>query len=355
MAYQFADSYDHYNTPSLIYDSVVGTPTISGSFARFPAIGTYPNQGMNLPSGASVAKNLKSNQATLVVFISFGCPTLPSVPAPIITFYDATAGDPQFVLALNPSGALQFYNPFGSTYTAKGPPSATSLISTSTVPNHGIEMEVTICPHSLSTGSIQLWLDGNVVIPLTASLTTGTTSNSFANRIVIGGGGGGGGNLAMCTDYIRVWDNTGSFQNAPTGTDARKITKTPVSAGILTQWSPNPATAANYACVNIIPPQTATYVSSAGNLIDAYNMGTAGFANPPYMTVPKSYVEKDDGATRAIQIGIASGTATALAAAFTVGSSYVFTDGCISTDPATGLAPTAAAADAFQFLKFEST
>ena len=60
MAYQFTDSFDHYNTAFLnalgMYEAVNGTATISSAYARFPAVGSYPNQGVYISGGAGVSQ-----------------------------------------------------------------------------------------------------------------------------------------------------------------------------------------------------------------------------------------------------------------------------------------------------------
>jgi hypothetical protein len=354
MAYQFCDTFDHYNTAFLaalgMYENVGGSPLISSSYARFAAIGSLPNQGLFLPSTAGVRKTLKSNQATLIAFLSFGSAALPVTgQQAVITFWDS--GSPQLVLCVSPTGALQFGNPFGLVFTPIGPATANGVIAPSSVPNHGIEVQVTI---DGSNGSVQCWLDGAVVIPLTTGLNTKTTGNAYANQVQLGEIGGFlGGN--SYTDYLRVWDNTGSYQNAPIGYDVRKITKLPTGAGALTQWTPNGA-AANWQCVDDVSPDgDTTYVSSAsaGNF-DSYAMPSSGLAGVPSMVVVKSYVRKDAG-TPTLQIGVRSGSSNGLAAAVATATTYGFLDACISTDPATGSPPTASAADAYQHLKSQAS
>ena len=351
MAYQACDTFDHYNTAMLgnVYDSVTGSPVVSSAYARFPAVGSYPNLGVSIPSGALLGKNLKSNQATLIAFLSYGCVTLGSgSPNPIIGF-----GDSNFLqcgLQVLPTGALQFYNNPGLI----GSPSAAGLIAPSSVPNHGIEVIVTFSP---TAGSVECWLDGALVIALTGSLKTTQTANSWANQITLGGGGiGNASTRGMYCDYWRVWDALGSYQNAPLGFDVRKLTKLPQGAGALTGWAPNGA-AANWQCTDDASPDgDTTYVSAnAAATYDSYAMGTSGLTGLPSMVVAKSYVRKDDANTRAIEVGVRSGSSNSLGSPYVLGSSYVYVDACISVDPATGSPATAAAADAYQHLKEETT
>jgi len=348
MAYQFADPFDHYNTAILqaggMWETVVGSPLISSIYTRFSPVGSYPNQGCFL-NGGSIRKNLKSNQATLISFFSYGGGLPASGSLTFAAFLDN--GTYQCSFAVTSTGALQILNSYGGSILGQ---SAAGLLGTTSAPAHGIEAAITF---SGSVGSIQVWADGNMVIPLTTGLNTITSGNPYANQFKIGYIVGSGANIY--TDYVRIWDATGSYQNAPLGYDVRKLTKLPQGAGGLTQWTANGA-ASNWQCVNDNPPDgDTTYVSSAGNLYDSYAMGSAGFTNAPTMTVAKSYARKDDGATRVLEIGARSSGVNGLGAPAVMGSSYAFYDSCISTDPSTGNPPTAAAADAFQHLKYEST
>lgn len=353
MAYQGCDTFDHYNLPSSMYDAVAGSPVISSSYVRFPATPGFPNQGMNLPSAASVSKNLRSNVVTMIARLSFGATAIPTLGSPIFTW--SIGGSGFGCLGLFPNGALQFVNNFGFSLNPIGPSSASALIAPSLVPNHGIEIMVTICAHGQLTGSVQCWLDGKLVIPLTTGLDTSGYASAFANRITIGGGGSGLGNIAMSTDYWVVWDNTGTTENSPTGNDFTKLTKLATGPGDLTNWTPNGA-ANNWQCVNENPPDgDTTYVSASSLILDSYGVGVANFVSAPTMVVSRALVRKDDGATRAIEVGVRSAGSNGFGSPVTVGSGYTFVDSCISVDPHTLTKVTAAAADAYQPLIFEST
>src|SRR6202167_4648772 len=111
MANQFCDPFDHYNTADLIaqdmWELVSGSPVI-GAYGRFPAVGSYPNQGVSIPGSATLRKNMKSNQATLITFMRYGCVALPgSGSNPILGWLDN--GTTQCYLGITSSGALQFY------------------------------------------------------------------------------------------------------------------------------------------------------------------------------------------------------------------------------------------------------
>ena len=224
--------------------------------------------------------------------------------------------------------------------------------SPSSVPNHGIEVDVTF---SGSAGSVQCWLDGTLVIPLTGGLNTIKTANAYANQVGWGAFSLSSQPVGDYSDYLRVWDATGSYQNVPLGYDVRKLTKLPQGAGALTGFTPSAG--ANWACVDDATPDgDTTYVSSsAASTEDAYDMGSSGLSFIPSMVVAKSYARKDDGATRSLQVGVLSGSSQGLGTAATMSSSYGWVSACISVDPATGVPPTAAAADSFEHLKNEAS
>ena len=367
MGYQAADTFDYYNTTQLqagIYYENVGigngsTPIVSSAYARNAAIGSFPNQGVHLDTNAYLRKNLKSSQGTLIVFRTYGCGVLPlGTYATVISLLDSGTG--QMSLAVNPAGGLQFGYYGHSEYpvfTPVGPASANGLISTSSVPNHGIEIEVTISP---TVGTVQCWLDGVQVIPLTTGLCTQSyySSHSSANQVQLGYASGSWSNivgLAEYCDYVRIWDNTGTTQNAPTQKDARKLTKIASGTGVYSQWTAN-GTTPNYNCTNKVPAQTVDYVSGATvGIYDSYGMGNAGLTVNPNMVLARSYAKKVDSAVHTIEIGVLGAGATiGLGTTYTLTSGYVYTDACIATAPATGNPPLAAAADAFQHLKYLS-
>lgn len=353
MAYQFADSFDHYNTPSQMYETVSGTMSISSSFARFPAIAGFPNQGINV-NGGGIRKTLKSNCSKLIAFLSFGIGAMPFNNQILIPFWD-TSGL-QCFLGITPTGALQFYTQVATfNPVAIGPSTPLGMIAptSGTKPNHGVEVVVTF---SSGSGSVECYLDGALVIALTGGLTTIKTGNAYANQVGIGAPTGLGFNtgLNIYAEHFRVWDDSGSTQNAAIGFDCRKLTKLPTGAGDLTQWTANGA-GSNYQCVDENPPDDdTTYVSSSSTNSDSYVMGTAGFLGIPSMVVAKSRVRKDDASTRSLQIGVRSSGSNGLGSTYTLGTTYGFIDSCIPVDPATGLVPTAAAADAYQHLKSET-
>jgi hypothetical protein len=338
----FVDSFDQYTDPTTLYDSVSGAPVISSAYARFPAVGSYPNKGVYLPAGnGTLRKNLPSNASELVAFMSYGGALPSTYYCTFLTFEDT--GGIQCSIGVSSTGAIVVY----STSVLLGL-TGPGLLGASSKASHGIEVDVVF--HS-SAGSVKVWLDGAVVLTLTG-IKTAWTGNNFANQVSIGYRYGTG--AAIYSDYLRVWDMTGATQNAPVGFDCRKLTKLPQQAGDLTQWTANGA-ASNFQCVDESPPdEDSTYVSSNGNNYDSYGMGSAGFGGVPSMIVARSRVRKDDANTRSIQIGVRSGGHNGLGSAVTLGTSYAFVDACIPTDPNGGGAWTAASADAAQHLKYES-
>lgn len=357
MGYQTATTFDNYNDPTIFFESVStsfgsAVPSLSPAYARNPAIGTYPNQGISVPGLSGVRKNLKSNQNKLITFMSIGIPNYFGGNSLVLPWFDN--GTVQCYVAIATTGQISIcrqVQTYGQTVLAA---SALGLISpyAANKPNHGLEVAITF--HS-SAGSVQAWLDGKEIIPLTTGLNTIVTANAYANQVGIGLSGSGlSQGQGIYSDYLRVWDTTGSYQNSPVMLDVGKLTKLGIGPGDLTQWTPNGAPT-NWQASKQNPPNSGIYNSSNGNLYDSYNMGSAGLLVAPTMVVATSYCEKDDGATRALEIGVRSAGVNGLSAPFTMASSYGFVDYCVSVDPATGSPPSSAAADAFQHLKYEST
>ena len=351
MSFQFTDTFCTVSALAQSpYEANNGTPTYSSAYQRFTPPSGCLGGGVSIVSSGWLRKNMLSSQATFITFLSYGAASLPgSGFAPILVFLDS--GNGQCGLGLSSTGALQFLR----NGTAIGPSSASALISPSIVPNHGIETRVTF---NGSTGQVQCYLDGTLVIALTGSLNTITTANAFASQVQIGGTAGAfgfGSAVPFYTDYVRVWDGTGSTQNAIVGLDRQPITKVPSGVGTNSNMTPNGLTP-GWKCVSVVPPNSSDYVSANGAaVIDDYVMPSAGLTQAPSMVVASSYYEKDDGATRTYTNGVLSGSSTSVGSTYTANSAYTWVQNCIPLDPATGIAWTASGADAAHFLHEELT
>jgi hypothetical protein len=349
-AYQFADGFDDYNSAASVYEYVGGTPVYGSAYRRFAPPAGLPGQGVYLPPGASLRKTMASNQSTFINKIAYAPQALPSAFGTCISAVaDGTAGGTiQVALVWDASGALHLYRAWASPYVSG------SLFSTGPgiiAPGNFYSIEVAFNVNS-SSGGAQVWVNGFEVMNATG-LNTQFTSNAFANIVWITDSA----NPGCYVDDFRVWDNTGSTQNAALGTDSRLVTKLPSGAGIYTQWTPNGA-AANWQCVDDNPPDgDTTYVSgSTASLTDAYATPIAGFTAPPAMVVAIAWVRKDDSATRTMQLGVAQsgGSSVVSGGTFTLGSTYVRISCCLPDDPATSAPWTAAGADTAQHYKQET-
>jgi hypothetical protein len=345
--YQFCDGFDNYNSASILYETVSGTPVYSSSYARFAAPAGLPGQGVYLSSGY-IQKNMQSNQATLIAKVAYRALSTPSSFTSILGFLDGNSSAFQVAVGWNNAGAIEAINGYqhvgGGTVIATSAPGVIG-------PLQWFAVEVLLTVNGAS-GVLQVWVNGAEVLNL-ISLNTQFTSNAWANQVRLADST----NPGAYFDDFRVWDNTGSTQNAPIGSgfDSRLLTKLPSGAGGLTQWTPNGASA-NWQCVDDNPPDgDTTYVSSTSTNYDSYALPSAGIVVPPFMVVARSYYRKDDANTRTFQNGVRSGTSDALGATFTAGSSYAFVDSCIPNDPATSAPWTAAGADAAQHLKYEAS
>jgi hypothetical protein len=335
-AYQFTDGFDN-ETSAAIYEATAGgTITYGTSYARFSPPSGLPGLGVRVQN-AWLQKNMQSNQATFIIKLALNISAIGG--GGIIGALDS--GNFQWMLAYQPSGELQLLRgQTGTVQASTGPGAVTANLYTA------IEIEVTV---GSSTGAVNIWVNGTPVLSATG-LNTQATSNATANQVRIGDCDMNG--MIILLDDFRVWDGSGSAQNAPLGTDSRIVTKLPSSAGLLTGWTPNGA-AANWQCVDDNPPDgDTTYVSStAVNNQDSYQMPTAGLTQAPVMVVARSYIRRDDAGPHTAAVGVQQGSSGALGPTITIGSTYQFIDGCILVDPSTGLAFTAGGADTLEHLK----
>lgn len=342
---QHADGFDHYNTASQNYDLVVGTVTIGTAYRRFAPPSGCPGQGVLFSShGAYIQKNLQSSQATLIIKAAVYFASLGNSGSGGNPFLCGVSTGVQWSLSVFSTGAVGIGPGNGGTIAAQTGP---GVVTTNRW--YGLEAEVVV--GGSGAGSCSIWLNGTEILTATGIDTSGS-SGSTCSAVALGDINDNGLN-GMQADDFRIWDNTGSTQNAPLGAsleDSRLITKLPSAAGAYTQFTPNGASA-NWQCVDDNPPDGDTsYVSgSTAGLQDAYDMPTAGFTAAPAAVTAVAMARKDDGATREIAIGVDSGGHVAVGATATLGSTYGFVQSCIPDDPNTSAAWTAAAADGAEF------
>jgi hypothetical protein len=343
--YQFADPFDNYNSAAEMYQTVSGTILYSSAYRRFAPPAGLPGQGIRTTAGQNnyLGRNLSSNQATLIVKLAINTASLPTTnDGGFIQLADV--GNDQCTLCVTPAGGISLYKGRGASGVLQVQ-TAPGLIS----PNlwYGIETKITV---NGSVGICSVWVNGFQVLAATG-IATQNTANAYANQIFIGDMNNQFGNMMM--DDFRVWDSTGSTQNSPLGTDSQLLTSLSIGPGAVTGWAANGA-AANWECTDDNPPDgDTTFVSaSAASTADAYTMANPGLTRPPAMVVARSMVRAASGSPT-MEIGVSSSGSTAGGSTITPTSSYAFVDACIVLDPATGVAWTAAGANAAQHWKNE--
>jgi hypothetical protein len=336
MAHQFTDTFCTITTSAQSpYETVGGSITYSSAYARFTPPAGCKGGGVLISSNGGLRKNLPNTITTTIAFLSYGHSGSLNNNQRIIGFWNS--GSEVLSLMTSASGAVQFYN--GSSLI--GAASATGLIlANQTGPISGIEVQIVM---SASVGVANCWLNGTQILTQT-NLNTGTSS---INQVQIGDLTGG--QAAMYTDYLRVWDATGSTQNAPVGIDRQPVTKLPAGAGSNTNFSPT-GFVNNYQCVSQIPPNGSDYVSSSvAGTADDYVLPSGSLRNTPSQVVATSYYQKTDSNTRTYANGVLSNGVVGVGPTFTANSGLTWVQSCIATDPNTGLAWTAAGADVAHF------
>ncbi len=344
MAYQVWDGFDNYNASTELWSAVNGTMSYSSSYCRFLTPSGLLGQGLKMASSSGSQWkqwNMVSNQATMIFGFAIYLPTIAT--GLFIEFMDG--GTYQCSLLITASGQIQLVAGGGGTYGGVLATSGPGVITAGTW--HWIDISVTI---NNTTGAISLYVDqpaGGVAILTASGLNNRGSSNNYMNAFRIGDITAVFQGIQF--DDFHAHDTTGSAPNAILG-DSRIYTKNANGAGYATNWTPNGASA-NWQCVDDSPPDGDTSYNSSNTpgAIDGYAVPSAGFTVAPNGLVRRSYVRRDDAGPHTFQNGIRSGTTNALGAAFTVPSSYAWTDcgTCYVNDPATGSPwASAAAADA---------
>jgi len=340
MAYEIFDGFDHYDASHAFWDTLVGTPSFSTSFARFPAAPNCVAKGVNFGSSVSATKNLAGNRAGLVVSTAFMLSALPATGnEEIIHFKDS--GNTQTMFAISPSGQIVII--CGST-VVQG-------ITASGIISPGVYYFVDIViTFASGTGTCSVYLStpagGGPILALTG-INTINTANSWANQVQIGELNGRSINVQF--DDFHCFTNSGGVPNAALGEGTRILTKMPNGAGYATTLTPNGA-AANWQCVDEVPPDDdTTYVSAASfPLTEGYAVGAAGFTGVVNGVTRKSRIRKDDASAHTFTNGVRSSSTNVMSSPANVQSTYAWLDAFFAQDPATSAAWTAAGADAAQ-------
>jgi hypothetical protein len=349
-AYHLWDGFDNYNGSSQVWSAVLGTLTYGSGFARFATPTGLLGQGLKFGGGTSwIQWNMVSNQPTMIFGFGIFIPQFPLVGASqFLRFMDVGTG--QCGLEFNSSGSILLNQGFsGATLAITVPGVMTTGIW------HWLDVVITI---NNTTGAIQVYLDqpaGGAPVLTGSGLNTRSTANNSMNQFAIGDFG----NVfnGMQIDDFHAHDITGAAPNAILG-DSRIYTKKANGAGFSTLWTPNGA-AANWQCSDEAPPDgdTTYNASNTPGAIDGYAVPTVPLSVAPNGLVRRSYVRRDDAGPHTFQNGIRSGSSNGLGSAFTVPSTYAWTDNntCYVNDPATGSPFTAAAADAVQMIIDETS
>lgn len=327
MAYHLWDGFDNYNGSNELWPSIGPTVAYSSAYARFTAPSGLLGQGMKITGSGSKAWNMSSNQATMIFGFPLQVEQLGS--GPIMFFLDGSTV--QCSLWLQSNGAIELVLSYGgAVIAATGPGLFTPGVW------HWLDIEITI---NNASGAIAVYLDspaGAAAILNDTGLNTRSTANNYMNAFRIGDM-----NAVFVASYwddFHAHDISGSAPNAILG-DSRIYTKKASGAGYATNWTPNGASA-NWQCIDDSPPDGDTTYNSSNTpgTIDGYTVPTAGFTVAPNGVVRRSYVRRDDAGPHTFQNGIRSGSTNGLGTAFSVPSSYAWTDcgTCYVNDPATG-------------------
>jgi len=204
---------------------------------------------------------------------------------------------------------------------------------------------------STTVGIMEVWLDGNRVINVTAVDTT-NTGNVNVQTVQLGASNTMSGSTAVYAafDDIAINDTAGTINNARAG-DGRVVLLTPNGAGSSTQWVRGGTdTGANYSQVSELPPSIAQYVSSptVANR-DLYTMSDLGVAvNSINCVEAIALAQNSDAGGGSIGLTLKSGATINEATAIGLSTSAGYVGSRWETDPNTAAAWTIAAVNALE-------
>lgn len=308
MALLFIDGWDYYDTAdlplkwdSLIADFDSNTPDLSSGTGR------YTGQAVHLgPYGFSgLTKSFATTQSFIVGFA---------------IHYSVTANYGQILGFPGPSGLAKPYQVYlkldnGTLSVVAGTWTGVSATQLTSGTWNYVEILVSGLEQTASSiaGSIQLKINGVVVVTCPANMATAGDTFSLQNtmsRVVLGGGTGDVDTKDVYIDDLYVCDTLGSTNNSFLG-DCRIEVIRPSAAGTSTQWTPD--SGSNYARVNeaFEDGDTSYIKSNTVTQVDTYAMAdlSATYATIKAVQVC-TFARKDDIGTRIISSAIKSGSTT---------------------------------------------
>ena len=216
---------------------------------------------------------------------------------------------------------------------------------------HVIEWRTLIS--TTTTGTSEVWLDGNQVITLSGdnSNTATLTVQSLLLGCASAGGAVGSTGAYMAFDDLAVNDTTASTPNNARPGDGRIILLKPNGAGSSTQLARGGTdTGANYSQVNEIPPSMAQYVGSPTVAQrDLYALDNLPVAAQSINVVEViALAQNSDAGGGSVGLTVKSGATTNEAAAIGLSTSSAYVRSRWETDPNTGAAWTGTAIDALE-------
>jgi hypothetical protein len=201
-----------------------------------------------------------------------------------------------------------------------------------------------------TTGTSEVWLDGNQIITFSGDNSASATLNVQSVRLGLQNAAGLGSAALhfLAYDDIAANSTSGSINNGRPG-DGRVLMLTPDGAGSSTQLTRGGTdTGANFSQVNELPPSMTQYVSSATvGQRDLYTLSNLGVAVQSVNCVEGVlFAVNSDASGGSIAPTIRSGGTTNEGTATGLSTSAAYVRQLWETDPATGAAWTAAAVDA---------
>ena len=213
---------------------------------------------------------------------------------------------------------------------------------------HVIEWRTQIS--TTTTGTSEIWLDGNRVINFSGDNSNTATLNVQELRLGVIAGVATATGAYIAFDDIAINDTAGTVNNGRPG-DGRVILLTPNGAGSSTQLTRGGTdTGANYSQVNEVPPSMSQYVGSATvGQRDLYALANLPVAISAVNVVEVlALAQNSDAGAGNIAPTLKSGATTNEATAIGLATTAGYVTGRWETDPNTTAAWTAAAIDALE-------
>lgn len=318
-------------SPFVTAPVLAADPDPAGTGAAVLKLTTQSNGNSTYPTTATYVRKVNPvAKTTIGGFFRLWLPNLPTAATVTtgIVFADSTNA-PQFCLYVSTTGAI--VAALGWLGTVKG----TSSVALTANAWHHVEWK--LVASATTGGSIEVRVDGAVVLNVSGIATVSTAEVSYSQESLVGSNSV---TPYQLTPYYRdwvLWDTAGTYNNDFMGPCF--VQRRTVNSDVSFNWTPSSGTT-GYNLIDEAGPNDADYISADVTQTTASEFGVENL--PSDATSVRGMVivgrmKASDGGDCKVQMGVVSGGTPGLGTDRQITTAYTYWADIREVDPSTGL------------------